>query len=106
MPVSKFYVLPPRLYLGQCFARYLEGLFPGLKWEPDLWMNLAEGLTSAAACQPGVYLVHREELPEGEDPAQALRDGFGAEPGDEIIELRTAGRPGEWAIQHSRVGAA
>ncbi len=102
--MSTFYLLPPRPYLGQCFARYLQGLFPGLSWESSVWDNLADGLTNAATCHADVYVVHREELPPGEDPARALADGFGAEPGDEVIEVRAAERPGEWAARRWRVG--
>jgi hypothetical protein len=103
--MSTFYLLPPRPYLGEHFAGYLQGLFPGLHWDSAVWANLAEGLAAAATCHAGVYVVYREELPEGEDPARALADGFGAEPGDEVIELR-AGRPGEWAVRRWCVGAA
>ena len=67
--------------------------------------NLAEGLAAAATAHPDVYVVYREELPDGEDPARALADGFGAEPGDEVIELRAADRPGELAVRRWHVGA-
>jgi hypothetical protein len=104
--VSTFYLLPPRPYLGEHFASYLQGLFPGLHWDSAVWANLAEGLVAAATCHAGVYVVYREELAEGEDPAQALADGFGAEPGDEVIELRAAERPGALAVRRWRIGAA
>jgi hypothetical protein len=50
-----------------------------------------------AVRDPDVYIVHREELPAGETVAQALADGFGAEPGDEVIEIRPGHKLGEWA---------
>ncbi len=102
--MSTFYLLPPRPYLGEHFASYLQGIFPGLYWDRTIWSNLAEGLAAAATCHAGVYVVYREELPDGEDPACALADGFGAEPGDEVIELRPAGRPGELAVRRWRLG--
>lgn len=98
--MSTFYLLPPRPYLGERFASYLQGLFPGLRWDRAVWSNLADGLAAAATCQPGVYVVYREELPEGEDMERALADGFGAEPGDEVIEVR----PGEPAARRWQVG--
>ncbi len=104
--MSTFYLLPPRPYLGEHFAGYLQTLFPGLHWDRAVWANLAEGLAAAATCHPGVYVVYREELPEGEDPARALADGFGAEPGDEVIELRVAGRPDELAIRRWHINTA
>jgi hypothetical protein len=104
--VSVFYLLPPRPYLGRRFADYLQKLFPGLTFDSALWANLADGLTAAATCHKDVYVVYREELPEGEDPARALADGFGAEPGDEVIELRAADRPGELSVRRWRLDAA
>ena len=104
--MSTFYLLPPRPYLGERFAHYLQSLFPGLTWDSAAWGNLADGLAAAATCHADVYVVYREELPDGEDPARALADGFGAEPGDEVIELRAASRPGELAVRHWRVGEA
>jgi hypothetical protein len=101
--VSTFYLLPPRACLGQHFATYLQGLFPGLHWDRAIWPNLADGLAAAATCHAGVHVVYREELPDGEDPARALADGFGAEPGDEVIELHVAGRAGELSVRRWRV---
>jgi len=104
--MSTFYLLPPRPCLGEHFAAYLTGLFPGLRWDSAVWANLAEGLAAAATCHTDVYVVYCEELPEDEDPARALADGFGAEPGDEVIELRVADRPDRLAVRRWRVAAA
>ena len=104
--MSVFYLLPPRASVGQHFATYLQEIFPGLHWDREMWANLADGLAAAATSHDGVYVIHREELPEGEDPARALTDGFGAEPGDEVIELRVAERPDQLAVRRWRVGAA
>jgi hypothetical protein len=67
---------------------------------------LAEGLTSTASCQRDVFVVYREDLPEDEDLPQVLVDGFGAEPGDEIVELRASGRPGAWRVRRWQVAQA
>jgi hypothetical protein len=99
--VSTFYVLPPRPYLGRCFAGYLGQVFPGLGWEDASWTSLADALTAAATGRADVYVVHREDLPAGEDTARALIDGFGAEPGDEVVEVRAAA--GGLAAQRWRV---
>ena len=45
-----------------------------------------------------VYVIFREELPEGEELLTALRDGFGAEPGDEIVEVLSGRTAGSWRI--------
>ena len=102
--MSVFYVLPPRPLLAEHFTAYLRGLFPGLDWESSSRLNLTEALTAAATCHPDVYVVFREELPAGESTRQALVNGFGAEEGDEVVEVRPGGRPGElsarrWSIR-------
>lgn len=96
--MSIFYLLPPRATLGECFARYLERLLPGVAIEPAAWPQLAEEITALTAGCSDAFLVHREDLPEDEEPARALADGFGAEPGDEVVELQAAGKLGEWHI--------
>jgi hypothetical protein len=93
--MSVFYVLPPRPLLAEHVAAYLRGFFPGLDWSPATRLNLTEALAAAGTCHPDVYVVFREELPEGESTRQALVDGFGAEEGDEVVEVRAGGRPGE-----------
>jgi hypothetical protein len=105
--MATFYLLPPRQLLGQRLADYLHTLCPGLHWPNTIWTDLADVLRSAAARHPDVYVVHREELPPGEDPARALVDGFGAERGDEVIEVRPGLRPGEmitlrWSLDGAR----
>jgi len=60
--MSTFYLLPPRPYLGERFAAYLQGLFPGLQWDSAAWANLAEGL-AAAAVAGDVLHVHVDAGP-------------------------------------------
>jgi hypothetical protein len=101
--MSTFYLLPPRPLLGEYFAGFLRAVFPGLSWDGVTYANLGEALGHAALCHPDVFVVYREELPEGETTAHALRDGYGAEPGDEIIEVRPGPRPGEVTARRWRV---
>ena len=101
--MSTFYLLPPRPVLGERLAGFLQNLLPGLDWDTSARADLAGALTAAAAEQDNVFVVHREDLPEGEPPARALADGFGAAPGDEVVEVRPGPKPGElsarrWAI--------
>jgi hypothetical protein len=102
--VSTFYVLPPRPVLGDCFARFLQTFFPGLDWDAAGRARLAEVLTAVLPAAD-LYLVHREDLPPGEPLARALADVFGAEPGDEVVEVRPAGRPGEMTARRWLLGA-
>jgi hypothetical protein len=100
--MSTFYLLPPRPLLGAHFAGFLQKVFPGLNWDSPLRTHLGE-VVGATVCQPDVYVVFREELPEGEAPAQALADGFGATPGDEVVEVRPSSQAGEWTARRWRL---
>jgi hypothetical protein len=93
--VSTFYLLPPRPLLGERFAGFLQTFLPGLDWDSRGRLSLAEAITDAVRDHTDVFVVYREDLPEGEPPARALVDGFGAEAGDEVVEVRPGARPGE-----------
>jgi hypothetical protein len=93
--VSTFYLLPPRPFLAEHLAGLLQGVLPGLDWTASHRADLTAIVDRAAASHEDVYVVYREELPDDEDPARALTDGFGASPGDEVIEVRAGNRLGE-----------
>jgi hypothetical protein len=101
--MSIFYLMPPRPFLGDRFADFLQTFFPGLDWDSASRASLAETLGEAASGRDGVYVIYRDDLPREESPAQALMDGFGAEPGDEVVEVRPGGRPGEVITRRWRV---
>lgn len=101
--MSTFYLLPPRPFLGDRFADFLQSVFPGLAWDSTARADLAELLGETAAARDGVYVIHREDLPREESAAQALVNGFGAEAGDEVVEVRPGGRPGEVVTRRWRV---
>jgi hypothetical protein len=101
--VSTFFVLPPRRFLGEHFAGFLESLFPGLGWGRVSWGDLGELLAEAAARHPDVYLVQREELPQSADLGQVLADGYGAELGDEVVEVGIGPRAGQTTARRWRV---
>jgi hypothetical protein len=104
--VSTFYLLPPRPLLGRHFADYLQSLLPGVNWDGSVWRDLADVLAGAVARRADVFIVHREDLPPGEEPQRALIDGFGAEAGDQVIELRPGPRPGELISRRWHIPAA
>ena len=101
--MATFYLLPPRHFLGRCFAGYLQTVFPGLQWTSPTWPDLADTLATATAEHEDVYVVYREELPDGEGVERALADGFGAEAGDEVVEVRAGARPGELSVRRWRL---
>ncbi|HEY7310118.1 MAG TPA: hypothetical protein VH643_12220 [Gemmataceae bacterium] len=100
--MSIFYLLPPRPFVGDRFADFLHTLFPGLDWDSSERASLAELLGDAAG-RPDVFVVFRDELPREEAPSRALIDGYGAEPGDEVVEVRPGGRPGEVHTRRWRI---
>ena len=103
--MATFYLLPPRPQIGRLFGEYLESVFPGLRWHPSAWNDLAEALGAAAQCHPRVYVVYREDLPDGSDAARALRESFGAAPGDEVVELLFRSAPEPLQARRWRIAA-
>jgi hypothetical protein len=89
--VSTFYLLPPRPTLGDRVAQFLFTVLPGLDWDSAMRANLASAVAAAAEAHGDVHVVFRDDLPPGEAPAAALADGFGAEPGDEVVEVAPSG---------------
>ena len=101
--MSTFYVLPARPVLGQRFAELLASLFPGTDWPRDDWHDLAEALAAAAMSQADVYVVYAEDLPSESSLETGLLEHFGAEPGDEVVEVRPGRSLADVAVQRWRV---
>ena len=101
--MATFYLLPPRPVLGERLAGFLQSILPGLDWNTTTRAALAETVATAAAEQENVFVVYREDLPAGEAPARALTDGYGAEPGDEVIEVRPGAHAGEMTARRWKV---
>jgi hypothetical protein len=104
-PMSTFYLLPPRPVLGERLAGFLRAVLPGLDWDVQTRVNLTEAISAAAEVHDDVFVIYREELPEGETPSEALTTAFGAESGDEVVEVRPGPHPGELTTRRWRVGA-
>ena len=100
--MSTFYVLPPRPLPARPYAEFLKGVLPGLDLSRVTWGDLADTLSGLLGARDDVYLLHREDLPEGEETAAALANGFGAEAGDEVIEVPAAAL-GTVAVRHWRL---
>lgn len=86
--MATFYLLPPRPILEESFGRFLSTWLPGLRGPVVSGTELAGLLQDHLADHTDVFVIFREDLPEGSDAEEALRDGYGAEVGDDIIELR------------------
>jgi hypothetical protein len=94
--MATFYLLPPRQCLDQAVGELFGRLLPGLPLPVDAWEALAQHLCAVAGWS-GVFLVPRDELPDG-DPARALAEGYGAEPGDRVVEVHLARPPREFSV--------
>ena len=95
--MATFYLLPPRVCLEQAVGELLGKLLPGLPLPADAWDGLSQHLASVAGWPDDVFLVPRDELPDG-DPAPALAEGYGAEPGDRVVDVSLARPARVWAV--------
>lgn len=86
--MATFYLLPPRQVVGEHVTNFLRSMFPGMTWSNRILPDLAETLSQTAHQQAGVYVVYQEDIADDGDPAAALLRDFGAEQGDEVIEIR------------------
>ncbi|MBX9623469.1 MAG: hypothetical protein K2X82_06615 [Gemmataceae bacterium] len=93
--MATFYLLPPRACLDDAVSGLLARLLPGLPPPAEPWEAVAGRLADE---MPDIYLVPADDLPADEPPADALAAGWGAEPGDRVVEVRLAGAAREWAV--------
>lgn len=85
--MATFYVLPSRHQLGQRCNEWLATLLPGVAWPRGDWPQLAEAFVSAVQDRPGVFVVFREDGDERLPLRSMLARDFGAEPGDDVVEI-------------------
>jgi hypothetical protein len=95
--MATFYLLPPRACLEQAVGDLFGKLLPGLPLPADAWDALAQHLAAVTGWPADAFLVPRDELPEG-DAGAALAAGYGAEPGDRVVEVGLARPARVWAI--------
>jgi hypothetical protein len=87
--MATFYLLPSRHDLSRQWGRYFRQWFPGLS---ERGPELADMIAEVVAPQHGVFIVFADDLPEDGQVWEALEDGFGAGPGDRVIDVRTSPR--------------
>jgi hypothetical protein len=80
--MAKFYLLPPRALIAQKLLATLGIVEP----QSPLLAELAETIGRAVEAT-GAFVVYRDDLPLHESMPQSLMDGFGAEVGDEVVEI-------------------
>ena len=54
--------------------------------------------TNRPGAASALYDVLEDDLPEGESLAEALELGFGAEPGDRVVEVALGGAARAWVL--------
>jgi hypothetical protein len=96
--MATFYVLPPRATLDAALGEVLSRLLPGLPLPADTWDAIADRLASAAGWPADLFLVPRDDLPDGEPVADALSAGFGAEAGDRVVEVGVRAGSQSWTL--------
>jgi len=94
--MATFYVLPPREPLEQLVSDFVDQILPGRPVPNGLAEQLLEMILAASEH----YIVHREDLPGTRNVAEDLALGFGAEPGDEVIEYGLAIGNGRARMRH------
>ena len=94
--MATFYLLPPRACLEQSLGELLGRLLPGLPAPSDAWDALTARL--AESWPADVYHVPRDDLPDGEPVAEALASAFGAEPGDQVVEVGAGRAARVWEV--------
>ncbi|MFM8275038.1 MAG: hypothetical protein ACKODX_22280 [Gemmata sp.] len=103
--MATFYLLPPRECLDRAVTDLCAKLLPGLPLPADAWGAFAEHLAAAGGWAGNVFLVPRDELPDGA-PGGALADCYGAEPGDRVVEVSLARPSREWAVAQPDISGA
>ena len=88
--MADFYLLPPRPIIGEEIARALRPFLPGFSITATDGVRFLDRLTADSKCQ--AFIVHREDLPEGTDALQSLRDGYGASPNDRVVQISVGPR--------------
>jgi len=83
----RFYVLPPLEHFEHAVARFLNDWLPGLPAGPDAARRFLEAVVGEPNDDSAAYVVHREHLPDSGDLNADLIEGFGADDGDEAIEI-------------------
>lgn len=102
--MGTFYILPPRELLEQTLGDLLGRFLPGLSLPVDSWEVVVERLASAAQWPEDVYLIPRDDLPEGVSSGEALITIYGAEPGDRVVEVNSAkSSPRMWVLAQADV---
>jgi|HubBroStandDraft_6_1064221.scaffolds.fasta_scaffold357582_2 hypothetical protein len=92
--MATFYLLPSRNNLSRRLTSYFQTWFPGLD---VAGADLVDLFAAAAERQAETHVIFADDLAadDGPDFTAGLRDGFGAEGDDCIIDVRNGPLPGD-----------
>ncbi|MCS6864893.1 MAG: hypothetical protein RMJ56_05875 [Gemmataceae bacterium] len=103
--MATFYVLPPRSCLDEAVRTFLTRFLPGLPLPAEVWSIVVDHLAQVANWPEDTFWIPRDELPEGA-VSEALVEGYGAEPGDQVVEVHLARPPRTTVVPHQPVALA
>lgn len=104
--MATFYILPPRSILDSALGEVLARFLPGLPLSTDTWDAIADRLASAANWRSDLFLIPRDDLPDDEPLAESLAAGFGAEPGDRVVEVTARTGSRAWTLEPTSMSAS
>jgi hypothetical protein len=85
--MATFYVLPSRHQFGQRLGDLLSSVFPGTRYTPWDWPELAESLAALIEDRSDAFIVFSEDLDDQLSVKDAVDRDFGAVSGDAILEI-------------------
>ncbi|MGL6076493.1 MAG: hypothetical protein ACRC8S_20250 [Fimbriiglobus sp.] len=89
--MSTFLILPAREVMEHHLAAFVSGWLPGVPLPMDLWQTLVNEAVGLPGEHSTHFVIHRGELPGLGSVVEDLIAGYGAEPGDEILEVTANG---------------
>ena len=104
--MATFYVLPPRECLEQAVTAFCERVLPGVPVGSAACEAFLAAVSGELSAEDDVFFLHREDLPAADDVEAELTAGFGAEPGDEVVEIGLAAGSVPARVRRWAVGAA
>jgi hypothetical protein len=103
--MATFYLLPSRSTVARSFVRLLDTVFPGMRWGHANCHDLAETVAALGEGQPDVYVVYRDDIPLDCILPNLLREWYGAEAGDLVVEVPEALDQSEERAKFWRISA-
>lgn len=85
--MTTFYILPPREHIEHAVAEFLNRLLPGVPAQPKLTRRFPDLIAAAHPRPEELFFIHREDMPGLGDVTEDLTRCFGAEEGDEVVEI-------------------